>query len=470
MNNVEPLPVADVEAVPRRSLSWILPLGAVVLAVFLVAQASFSQGIRVRVRAPEGHGIVAGDVLRYRGIEVGRIEEVLLSGDLQEVVMTVRLDPEAEGLARAGSRFWVARPHLSLDGVQGLETIVGARYLATVPGPASGPRQTEFEALVEPPVPERIEVGGLEIMLEAPSRFSLAAGAPLTYRQIRVGTVLSVGLSSDATSVEIRVYVRPPYVHLVRDNSVFWETGGVELGLSLTGGFNLDVGSLRSVLVGGIALATPPQPGGRVGTGQRFTLHGSANEDWLEWGPPLPIGGNLLPDGIRPPRMLRGMLRWKEGRLLTRTRERQGWVSAVGGGLFGPLDLFRPGEDAIEGSVQLEVAGTVHVPGSPLEAGEWLGIMDVEVPGAVELSLEERVRTLGKEPEDSLVYGDPAAPPMALSSNRLTADGEGWAVDGAVSFEPSWHGACVLGRSDGALLGILLVEDGSARVVGVKRP
>ena len=133
--------------------------------------------------------------------------------------------------------------------------------------------------------------------------------------RIRVGTVLSVGLSSDATSVEIRVYVRPPYVHLVRDNSVFWETGGVELGLSLTGGFNLDVGSLRSVLVGGIALATPPQPGGRVGTGQRFTLHGSANEDWLEWGPPLPIGGNLLPDGIRPPRMLRGMLRWKEGRL-----------------------------------------------------------------------------------------------------------------------------------------------------------
>ena len=111
--------------------------------------------------------------------------------------------------------------------------------------------------------------------------------------------------------------------------------------------------------------------------------------------------------------------------------------------------------------------------GATSEEGRRLALRTVTRPDEtvdVELSLEERVRTLGKEPEDSLVYGDPAAPPMALSSNRLTADGEGWAVDGAVSFEPSWHGACVLGRSDGALLGILLVEDGSARVVGVKRP
>ena len=34
----------------------------------------------------------------------------------------------------------------------------------------------------------------------------------------------------------------------------------------------------------------------------------------------------------------------------------------------------------------------------------------------------------------------------------------------AIAFDPSWNGACVLGRSDGALLGILLVDGDGARV------
>ena len=122
------------------------------------------------------------------------------------------------------------------------------------------------------PVVEAVEADGLEITLEAPTRFSLAPGAPLTYRQLQVGTVLSVGLASDATSVEVRAYVRPAFVQLVRERTRFWETGGIEVGLSFTRGFRLDMGSLRSMLVGGIALATPPEPGGEVETGARFVV------------------------------------------------------------------------------------------------------------------------------------------------------------------------------------------------------
>ena len=34
----------------------------------------------------------------------------------------------------------------------------------------------------------------------------------------------------------------------------------------------------------------------------------------------------------------------------------------------------------------------------------------------------------------------------------------------AVPVEDAWHGACVLARGDGMLVGLLLVEDGEARV------
>ena len=37
-------------------------------------------------------------------------------------------------------------------------------------------------------------------------------------------------------------------------------------------------------------------------------------------------------------------------------------------------------------------------------------------------------------------------------------------MDGAISFDPSWHGAAVLSRRDGRLLGLLLVAEGAAHV------
>jgi hypothetical protein len=67
-------------------------------------------------------------------------------------------------------------------------------------------------------------------------------------------------------------------------------------------------------------------------------------------------------------------------------------------------------------------------------------------------------------PEDCVAVADPTAAPMPLAASRLTDEGEHWAVDPAVPFDASWHGACVVSRVDGYLLGMLLIEDDEARV------
>jgi len=464
-----PLPTAQVELSPRRTLAGLLPLGALGLAIFLLVQVLTESGTRIVVRASEGHGVEAGDALRYRGIEVGRVEEARLTDDLGAVDLVVRLDPRAEAIAVSGSRFWVVRPRLAVDRVQGLDTVVGARHLAVDPGGAEAPRQTEFVALPESPVVEHLEPGGLELFLEAPTRYGLAAGAPVTYRQQQVGHVLTVGLASDATAVEFRVWVRPEYVQLVRTDSVFWETGGVELGMSLTEGLRLDVGTLRSLLIGGVAFATPNDPGPLATTGARFSLHGKADGDWLEWTPPLAVGSQLLPADQAPPRLLRAVHRWDQGRLLTSTKQRTGWVLPVEGGVLGPSDLLVAEEGAHEGTATLQLAGRRVPLGT---APEWhdagLARRDVELEASTfDLA---RARTLPEEPEEVLVFSAPGAAPMALSASRLRVDGRYWAVDRAVAFDASWNGAVVLARVDGALLGVLLVASDRARVVPVPRP
>ncbi|MCH8165159.1 MAG: hypothetical protein IH889_06080, partial [Planctomycetes bacterium] len=66
--------------------------------------------------------------------------------------------------------------------------------------------------------------------------------------------------------------------------------------------------------------------------------------------------------------------------------------------------------------------------------------------------------------------GDPTATPLPLAAARLTQQQDLWAVDPAVTVDDSWHGACVVARADGYLVGLLLVEKGTVKVALLPHP
>ncbi|MCA9003464.1 MAG: MCE family protein, partial [Planctomycetes bacterium] len=238
------------------------------------------------------------------------------------------------------------------------ETVIGARYLAVAPStaPESGERCTEFIARALPPVEDSLGEGGLDIVLDAPSKFGLEAGAPVTYRGFWIGRVLSVALASDATVVEVRCRISRDYKSLVRSNSVFWEESGIEMDVSLSGGVTLDVGTLRSLLMGAVAMATPTYPGELVESGRRFALSGGAEKEWMEWRPALPIGKGDLPQGLAPPAPMAGKVSWRSGRILRFESSHQAWLMPIEGALIGPADFFDLPEDHKPDTVQFYAA------------------------------------------------------------------------------------------------------------------
>lgn len=463
---LEALPRATLALRPRRSWAWLLPVGALLLAVALGRDAWLTRGPRITVQAPEGHGIRAGDALLHRGIPVGAVTRVQLTADLAGVVLEVRLERSAAGLARAGSRFWIVRPELSPEGVRGLETLVGTRHLAVLPGPAEGPAQSGFVALAEPPVEEAIELGGLEVVLQADRRGGLGPGSPINYRQLRIGTVLSVGLASDASCVEARAYVRPAFAGLVREGSRFFRAGGLEIRAGLVEGLSVELDSLASLLAAGIGLATPDEPGRAVTTGQRFELFERADPEWLAWRPALAVGSDLLPPGAPLPRPVRARLRWKEGRILATGEARQGWVLAVEGGVLGPRDLLEAPAEAREGSTVLELGGealAVEVAAEPL--GRGVARLAVAAPGA---AWPASLLRAWEGAEDIVVVGDGASAPVPVAASRLAQDDGSWRIDAAVPLDRSWHGAVAVSRRDGSVVGIVIDDDGELRVAPVR--
>ena len=478
---------------PRVSLSRVSGLETVVGAKFLGVIPGSSDGpalmefdgiespptlnepesVEITIRFHEGHGLQVGDPLRHRGIVVGEVTSVDLNHELSAVAVRVRLVGEAHHLAREGSQFWVERPRLSVAEVRGLDTLVGGRYVAVSPGADDAKSRDDFEGLDAAPVAE-IPVGALEFVLHAPQRWGVDRGVPVTYRGLRIGQVLSVGLSSDGTSVEARAFIESRYRSLVRQNSVFWSSSGVDVSVGFSG-FQFNADTLTSIAQGGVAFATPTQPGPVANTGQRFLYAKSPQEEWLTWQPRIAATDAALPNDAPLPMPQRAVARWEERSFgFRRSRERAGWLLLLSDGqLLGPADVLLPTESAL-GPILLEIAGQELV--LTAEHTQRLGslatlrstdlkseISDFQLDGVTawkRSSLRHDVR----EPEDCLAVTDSQSPPIPIAASSLQARDSVWDVRSSNGLGPAHHGAAVISTKDGHLIGQLLFDRGKASI------
>ena len=458
------LPVARV--VPRRRISWVwlLPVLALLGVAALAYQAWQQRGVVITVTFSEGHGLKTGDRLRYRGTEAGRIERVVFSDDLNAVKAEVRLSPGTESLAREGSRFWVVRPQVSLTDISGLETVVKANYLEVLPGPAESPPQYHFIGLEEAPLRDIRETGGLNIILQAADASGLTSGSPLYYRQLRIGAVRQLALASDGSAVEVHAYVRPAFRELILPNAKFWKTGGVKITAGWTG-LSVDVGSAQTLLQSGISLAVPNDSQEPVAQGHQFVLHEQPHDEWLAWRPSL--GTGTVPDKL--PQLTWAILEWTvPGYLYNSNQKRNGWVLSTNGHMIGPADLLTEPESAKPNTAHLFLEGRrFEVPSEVTAVGTGLGRMDVDLPGQPMFPVELRE---ADQPEDLLIVIDLDQGPVFVSTAHLTMEDGYWLIDLQVPIDPSWHGGAAVSVADGAVVGLLVLDERRPRVALYRKP
>lgn len=294
---------ATPEVTPARAawLVWIIPVIALLVGGYLLVREFSGRGPSLTVQFVDGAGLEAGQTrLLCRGVTVGRVEAVHLGEDLQSVEVVARLDASARELARAGTRIWIARPNISLSGISGLDTIVRGVHLEIEPG--DGPETRRFVGLERPP--NELELNrNRHYTLHTAHRGSVNEGVPVIFRGMVIGRVDSVALAPDATEVLVEVVVDFRYHTLVREGTVFWDAGGVNMKVGLLGA-KIRTGSLESILAGAIALAVPPDSADApiAASGSHFVLQPEVKNDWLEWKTPvaLPLieGESALPAAV----------------------------------------------------------------------------------------------------------------------------------------------------------------------------
>ena len=236
----------------------------------MVIGSYLERGPTIEIVFESADGLVAGNSLvKYKNITVGEVEAIELSDDLKQVVVTARLKRSMAPHLGEGSRFWVVKPRIGLAGVSGLETLLSGSYIELSPSP--GAKESRFIGLQAPPTTPA-DAAGLRLVLKAASLGSVSVGAQLLYRDIAVGQVEAYRLRDN--HVEVDVFIDEPYMGLVRSETRFWQTSGIEVAMDADG-FRLSTASIDSLLRGGLAFETPTGRGGgkAVSNGAKFQLY-----------------------------------------------------------------------------------------------------------------------------------------------------------------------------------------------------
>jgi paraquat-inducible protein B len=275
------LPEAKVEHNPKTWLFWLVPLGAAGLAAWFIYSDLFRKGPTLRIYFEDAAGLQSGkSQLKYRGAIVGEVRDVQLTKDTERVEITLTLKPSAESLAREGSRFWVVKPEVGIEAIRGLRTIVSGDYIAVEPG--GGKKQYKFTGLPEAPIVEGEDV--LKIVLLSERSGSLKKRSPVFYRGIQVGEVFSVRLGAESQAIETTVHIKKHFAPLIRVNSKFWNAGGINMNVSLSG-LDITAQSAEALIAGGVSLATPDTTQKEAQDGTAFRLYDKPQTEWLAWSP-----------------------------------------------------------------------------------------------------------------------------------------------------------------------------------------
>jgi paraquat-inducible protein B len=274
----EPYPAADVRTGRRRrwtlSLVWLVPLAAVATGAWLAWGALSRLGPTITVSFQSAEGLQTGQSqLKFKDIVLGTVRGLSLSPDRRRVLVRVETTKTAAPLLTEGADFWVVKPRLFAGNLSGLDTLLSGAYLQLRPAAKPGPPKTDFVGLEDPPVLESA-AEGRTFLLKANRIGSITLGSPIFYRGMTVGEVLGWDIGDMAQTVTVHAFVREPFDKYVHDNSRFWNASGLNVRLG-SDGINVQLESLRAVLLGGVAFDTPEikPPKGESADNHPFPLY-----------------------------------------------------------------------------------------------------------------------------------------------------------------------------------------------------
>lgn len=247
----------NIQAILRKNRKispfWLLPFIALLIGAILFFQIVEEQGKSIKIIFANGSGLVADKTpISYQGLQIGVVKKVNFTDNMQKVEVIANIYPEATGVLRKNTKFWVVQPSVSLAGISGLDSLVSGNYITLQPG--DGESADEFIAQEKGPIAQ-VTPGDLLVHLISDDLGSISIGASVYFKKLPVGKIYDYRFNQN-NKVEIDVVIQKEYTHFVKKDSRFWNISGVSANINASG-LNFNMESVNAIIQGAVAFDSP---------------------------------------------------------------------------------------------------------------------------------------------------------------------------------------------------------------------
>ena len=248
--------IKEAKSVQLLTSIWIVPLLAMIIALWLVWQYYSKIGPTIKISFKANAGLIANQSqIKLRDVIVGMVTKISLSNDGSGVIVQAQVNKEVSDYLNAKAKFWIVHPDVGSHGVSGLDTLLSGSYIKL-----NGVKEEETQHIfmgLESPFIDR-DAKGAYYLLSAPNSYDITEGSNVYYRMIKIGRVERVGISPDGKQVNFTIFVEEKYNNFINEKSQFYTRSNFTMDFS-QGKMDFNIATMSQIIHGGISIYTPIQ-------------------------------------------------------------------------------------------------------------------------------------------------------------------------------------------------------------------
>ncbi|MGB1227567.1 MAG: MlaD family protein [Poseidonibacter sp.] len=222
--------------------------------------------------------------LKYKGVKVGKVTKVSLN-EKQKVIVTAQIYNDYNSFTKEGTVFYLKKPKISLQEVSNIGSAVMAVNIGVIKS-KNKKIQTAFKGFDTLPSVDKSYHGTI-FKVHSKHASSANVDAPIYYKNVQIGKINKVDLSTDASTVIMDCLIYEKYTNFVRSNSVFYDISGFNMKFSLFSGSKVESNTFTSILKGGLVVVTPYLYDRPANSKDTFLLEEELKEDWESISPSI---------------------------------------------------------------------------------------------------------------------------------------------------------------------------------------
>ncbi|QNM89716.1 MCE family protein [Aliarcobacter cryaerophilus] len=213
--------------------------------------------------------------LTYKGANIGKVRKIRLNKNNQVEIDAI-IFSDFLNFSKKGTVFYLKKPRISLQEVANLGAAVMGVDIGVIKG--EGEFKRVFTGLNEEPSLPHSHFGTV-FKVEDKTASSVNVDSPIYYKNVIIGKVSKVDLSSDGSRVIVDCLIEDKYKKLVRKNSKFYDISGFDMEFSIFGS-KVQSSTVTSLIKGGFIVVTPYDYQEEATTKDIFILEKVLGDDW----------------------------------------------------------------------------------------------------------------------------------------------------------------------------------------------